>query len=214
LVLSLREELASGSPEMRELAGRITGRTDGTDANPQIKILRGEEIIPGLAVDNSITVYLEGQCRTVYAPQADLTGRSQPRFEPRSQTGASGVLGWVSITDGHIDSFIHVDCKRIGQMLGWQGIGRNPEQCDRLMANAIARVILHEWIHIATQNPHHAKHGIAQAQFSAAELMIHSPKPLERRGTQPHCAAPYPDLECAEPPEMNLLPPPLSRSTK
>jgi hypothetical protein len=85
---------------------------------------------------------------------------------------AYGVpLGWVRRLDGRIEPFAHVDCARIGQVLGPQALGMDADRRNAVMAGAIARVILHEWIHIATQNPRHAERGITKAQFGVADLM-------------------------------------------
>lgn len=172
LVTALREELASGVTEIRALAG--------TDPVSGIQIIRGDQIAPGITVDNAITFYLHGNCVTTPTPQPDLFGQPQ----------TSGALGWVQMDDGHIDPFVHVECKRIGQMLGLQGIGRNRDQRNRLMAVAITRVMLHEWMHVATQDPHHSKHGIFKAEFSVADLMARSPKPGSRQDARLHDSAP------------------------
>lgn len=173
LTSALHSELASVSPELRTLAPSAPRDGSGTAQfqaahvqTAQFQIVRGDRIAPGFAVDNSITVYLLGVCETKPAPQPDLFG----------QRWASGALGWVNMSGGKIEPFIHVDCKRIGQMLGRQGMGRSRDQRNQFMANAIARVVAHEWIHIATQSSHHEKHGIGQAQFSVADLLAHAPK--------------------------------------
>jgi hypothetical protein len=159
LVAALRTELTSDSPEMRVLTAAATEDTSISDTQPDLplQILRGDKIVPGLSVDNPITIYLVGECIAAPKPQIGL-------FHPAVY---SGVLGWVQRSNGEIEPFIHVDCKHIGQILGQRALGLSSSQRERLMANAIARVvILHEWIHIATQNPHHAKHGVAKAEFS------------------------------------------------
>jgi len=38
-------------------------------------------------------------------------------------------------------------------------------------------VILHEWIHIATQNPGHSSHGLAKARFGVNDLAPQAPAP-------------------------------------
>jgi hypothetical protein len=192
LVTALHEELSSGSPETRLLPSKVfdgkrTGASDpATDeATGSVKnvapefalqILRGDEITPGLRVDNAITVYLVGECKATPALQIDL-------FHPVRITGA---LGWVRANHGEIEPFMHVDCKRIGQMLGVHGMGLRADQRQRQMANAMARVILHEWIHIATQNPHHAKSGIAKAEFGVDDLLARPVKTANHSGTRMH----------------------------
>jgi hypothetical protein len=142
IVSALREELASGLPETRFLAA--------------VRILRGDRITPGLNADNPITIYLHGDCA---------------RSLSLGQSSSSEPLGWVRLNHGHIEHFIHVECTRLGQTFPSQTYGLARDQRDRLMARAIARVILHEWIHIATQNPGHARDGLAKATFGARELI-------------------------------------------
>ena len=171
LVTALREEFASGATEMRAVAG--------ADPVSGIQIIRGDQIAPGITVDNAITFYLHGDCVTTPTPRPDLFGQPQ----------TSGALGWVQVENGHIDPFVHVECKRIGRMLGLQGIGRNRDQRNRLMAVAITRVMLHEWIHVATQDPHHSKEGVFKAEFSVADLMVHPQKSGARQDARLHDSA-------------------------
>jgi len=55
-------------------------------------------------------------------------------------------------------------------MLATKAYGHDRIYWDQLLATAIARVILHEWIHIVTQSARHAGHGVAKAQFGPADL--------------------------------------------
>jgi hypothetical protein len=77
----------------------------------------------------------------------------------------------VGRADGRIAPFAHVDCTRIGEVLGLHAQGMRRQQRVEAMAVALARVILHEWIHIATQNSTHAREGIEKAQFSVVDLI-------------------------------------------
>jgi hypothetical protein len=122
------------------------------------EILRGDRIVPGLTVGNPVTVYLHGDCQT--APPS--------HFAPPA--AISNTLGWVVEKDGRIQPFIHVDCRRIGQMLWMRGNFCDGPGRERLMADAVARVIVHEWIHIATQNAGHARNGVAKAHFGVEDL--------------------------------------------
>jgi hypothetical protein len=153
IVSALREELASGAPETRFLPGQTAG------SDPAVQILRGDRIVPGLNLDNPITIYLHGDC--VGLP---------PRSFSLGQPSGLGALGWVRLNHGHIEHFIHVECTRLAQTLATQTYGLDRDQRDRLMARAISRVILHEWIHIATQNPGHARDGLAKAVFGPQDL--------------------------------------------
>jgi hypothetical protein len=158
IVSALREELASGAPETRFLPGQIVG------AGPAVQILRGNRIAPGLNADNPITIYLHGDCVVL------------PLF-PLGRPSSSGALGWVRLNHGHIEHFVHVECTRLAQTLASQTYRLDRDQRDRLMARAIARVILHEWIHIATQNPSHARDGLAKATFSPRDLIANTVNP-------------------------------------
>jgi hypothetical protein len=128
--------------------------TQAIDINAEV--IRGDLVVPGLQVDASVSVYLHGDCN----------------LEPQSRRYSSGVtLGWVTRVHGSIDPFIHVDCTRIGQVLGPPNFALNRDQRNAVMAEAIARVILHEWIHIATQSPAHGRHGMTKAQFGVNDLL-------------------------------------------
>lgn len=189
LVAALRQELISGEAKTRALSVSTPSnashndsskfevdqlRASGESTELPLQILRGDKIASGLVVDKSITVYLLGECKVALTPQPDL-------FHPVT---TSGPLGWVLAQNGQIQPFVHVDCKRIGQFLGQHSLGLTGDQRQRQMANAMARVILHEWIHIATQDAHHAKHGIAKAEFSIDDLLAHPAKSSARPTSQ------------------------------
>jgi len=142
LFAALRGGLASGESEM-----------DALDRSADLR--RGDRIGPGLEVETAVVVYLHGDC-SLSAP---------------SRKFPYGVaLGWVQQLDGRIEPFAHVDCTEIGNVLGVRALGMTHDQRVDLMGAAEARVILHEWIHIATQQAGHARKGIEKAQFSAADL--------------------------------------------
>jgi hypothetical protein len=166
IVSALREELASGAPETRVLPGQTADADPSAD--PAVQILRGDSIAPGLSIDNPITIYLHGEC--VVRPRSFFLG----------QPSSSLALGWVRLNHGQIEPFIHVECTRLGQTLATQTYGLDSDQRNRLMAVAIARVILHEWIHIATQNPGHARDGLAKAVFGPHDL-------IPNRANSPTC---------------------------
>jgi len=129
------------------------------------ELVRGDAMKPGLGVDSAIVVFLHGDC--------DL--------EPLPRRTAFGVpLGWVHEQHGRIEPFAHVDCTRIGQVLGGQALRVSRDRRNSIMAGAIARVILHEWIHIATQCSAHAEQGIEKAQFGVADLMDGDDQPMAR----------------------------------
>jgi len=143
LLSALKTNLAEGGDEAQSL--------DGT-----AEFIRGDAVLLGLTVDSAIIVFLHGNCE----------------LEPQARRTAFGVpLGWVYRHQGRIEPFAHVDCTRLGQVLGPRAQGVNRDRRATMMADAMARVILHEWIHIATQCPAHAEQGIEKAQFGPADLL-------------------------------------------
>jgi hypothetical protein len=161
LTNAIHEELASGAPEIQALVGPTNAQNTPADFSNRIQILRGDKIVPGIAVDNPITIFIHGDCLT----------RSTARPFFRKQLANPGTLGWVELDHGHIGPFAHIECDHLTQLLRPQILGLNPPAVNLLMAFAIARVLLHEWIHIATQSPDHTRHGLGQAEFSAADLI-------------------------------------------
>jgi hypothetical protein len=149
---ALRRHLVEAEAESQAMAGTA-------------EIVRGDRMDPGLRVETAIVVFLHGDCN----------------LEPLARRTAYGVpLGWVRAENGRIEPFVHVDCTRIGQVLGAQAWGRDPDRRNALMAGAMARVILHEWIHIATQSPEHGKRGISKAQFGVDDLTAGDSQPIAR----------------------------------
>jgi hypothetical protein len=145
----LQSGLAAKDPELQPLA------QDGA----QVQILRADQVTPGIVVTDSITVYLHGVCSL------------HPYRITAAPHRVSGALGWVERRRGQIEPFLHIDCDRLAQLLQPQSAGRDATQRNEILARAIARVLLHEWLHVATQNPHHAEEGIAKAQFNIADLL-------------------------------------------
>ena len=102
-----------------------------------------------------IVVKLLGRCDVL--PQSD-------------RPSLKGPLGWVRQVSGKIQPFIFVDCERIAQMLRTRSAGLDKYERRHAMAQAIAHVVIHEWIHIATQSPAHGERGITKQFLTAAEL--------------------------------------------
>jgi hypothetical protein len=119
------------------------------------ELVRGDTMTRGTEFGNPISVYLHGNCR--------LT--PMPRYTPL------GALGWVFRLRGRIEPFIHVDCSEIAQELGPMVLGMDHKRRDTVMGEAMARVIVHEWVHVATQSAGHAKHGVAKSSFGVADLL-------------------------------------------
>lgn len=123
---------------------------------PAVEVIQGSKVSPGFSADEPVSVYLHGGCTVI--PRSD-------------KYVVEGALGWVLREHGHIKPFIHVDCGRISAMIGQHALGMNRERRDEVMAEAIARVVVHELIHIATQNSSHTSEGIEKSSFSVLDLM-------------------------------------------
>ena len=121
------------------------------------ELLRGDAIKSGIAVSQPISVYLHGTCS----------------LAPMARSASLKALGWVWRVHGRIEPFIHVDCTEIALELGPVALGMDRNRRDMVMGEALARVILHEWIHVATQNPGHAKDGVAKARFDLVDLLAY-----------------------------------------
>lgn len=119
-------------------------------------VIRGESLAPGKQFEEVIPVYLHGECHL--------------HAQPGTYT-IHGALGWVLRDHGTIKPFIHVDCARIAEMLGQHAFGLDKNERNSVMAEAIARVALHEWLHIATQNSKHARDGIFKGSLSITDLL-------------------------------------------
>lgn len=122
----------------------------------QVDLMRGTDVHPGLRVDRPIIVTLEGDCTLL----------------PRARTTTMGALGWVLRAHGVIAPYIHVQCDQIVQVLGPLALGMSRERRDTVMGEAMTRVILHEWVHIATQSAKHEKGGVAKSTFGMRDLLV------------------------------------------
>lgn len=158
---------------LRASEAEVAAETQAIAGN--FELFRGDRVQPGMRVDRAIVVYLHGDCNLAPLPR---------------RTAYGVPLGWVRKVDGRIEPFVHVDCTRIGQVLGPQALGLDADERNAVMAGAIARVIAHEWIHIATQSSAHAESGIEKAAYGIADLMsregveplIHRHRPLRPQG--------------------------------
>ncbi len=120
-----------------------------------VSIVRGDRMDAGIEIGQAISVYLHGNCSLV----------------PATHTNPMGALGWVRRVRGRIEPFIHVDCTKIAEELGPVALGMNRSRLDEVMSEAVARVIVHEWVHVATQNPGHARDGVAKSSFDVFDLL-------------------------------------------
>ncbi|KAA6463152.1 hypothetical protein DYQ86_07450 [Acidobacteria bacterium AB60] len=124
--------------------------------DPDPEVVRGLDVVAGQLTENPIVVKLHGDCN------APVGVRSFPSDAP---------LGWVRREEGRISSFIQVDCTRVAQLISPRLLWMSAGQKAAAMSGAIARVILHEWIHIAEQTDHHGRRGITKPQFGGEDLL-------------------------------------------
>jgi hypothetical protein len=153
LFQSLREDLEAGAGEL----------PDGFGLDRKPALLRYDDLVRGIQAASVIEVRLSGRCDVL--PQADRPWRK----------ASADPLGWVQRAAGEIQPFIFIDCERIAQVLRQAALGLNQEERRQAMTRAIAHVLIHEWIHVATQSSSHSAHGIASASLSVREL-IDSPQ--------------------------------------
>jgi hypothetical protein len=130
-----------------------------------LEVLRGRDLVTGVSAEQVISVSVIGDCTLLPGPRRLV----------------SGALGWVKKVDGEIQPFIHVSCERIVEMLRPLALGMNRERRDAVMAEAMARVIAHEWIHIATQKAAHEKSGVMESQFQVSDLLTDDDPVYPRR---------------------------------
>jgi hypothetical protein len=145
LLQSLQADLAAGMGEA----------PNGFALQQNPAFFRGNDLALGTVFSRVIVVKLLGRCDVL--PHSD-------------RSSLDGPLGWVWQVSGKIQPFIYVDCERIAQELRRRSAGLDGYERRHAMAQAIAHVVIHEWIHIATQSPAHGKRGITKQFLTAAEL--------------------------------------------
>jgi hypothetical protein len=145
LLQSLRADLAAGIGESPV----------GFALQQNPTYFRGDDVPVGLDFSQVIVVRLLGRCDVL--PQSD-------------RPSLKGPLGWVRQVSGKIQPFIFVDCERIAQVLRTRSAGLGKYERRHAMAQAIAHVVIHEWIHIATQSPSHGARGITRQFLTPEEL--------------------------------------------
>jgi hypothetical protein len=146
LLQSSRADLAAGSGEL----------PNGFVLDHPTFFQGSDDLAVGIDFSKVIEVKLLGRCDVL--PQAD-------------RPSLTGPLGWVLQVSGEIQPFIFVNCTRIAQVLRPTAAGLDEQRRRREMTQAIAHVVIHEWIHIATQNPSHGAQGITKQFLSVDELI-------------------------------------------
>ncbi len=132
-----------------------------------LDIVRGDRLAPGTQFEGIIEIFLHGSCHLVGEP-----GQHEVR----------GALGWVPRDHSEIKPFIHVDCARINEVLGQRALWMNRSTRTAAMAEAISRVVLHEWVHIVTQSAAHTRDGIEKRSFALEDLIPDFPQMLPHAG--------------------------------
>jgi hypothetical protein len=146
LVESLRHESA------------LESRYAPIDSDPAI--ILADRTTPGPEFPNRIQIQLLGRC--------DL---SAPSLASRE-----GPLGWVLEYQGKIEPDIHVNCDRLTQYLRPVISFMPNERRQQALSGAISRIVLHEWIHIATQSAQHRGRGVMQSELSIQNLIAPIPE--------------------------------------
>jgi hypothetical protein len=147
LFQSLRVDLAAGSDESPK--GVVV------DQDPALRLHK--DLVPETAFGFILQVKLLGSCDVASAGYYPLP---------------NGPLGWVKMVSGEVQPFISIDCTRLAQLLGPEASSLDKQGRRRAMAQAIAHVLIHEWIHIA-QRPSHDAHGIMKSSISVKELIAY-----------------------------------------
>jgi cytochrome c553 len=80
-------------------------------------------------------------------------------------------LGWTHISDGVILPFAEIDCDAIFAYL-LQGLRLKPPQTrERILGRALARVTVHELLHILAGTIAHSDHGVDHPTLAASQLL-------------------------------------------
>jgi hypothetical protein len=144
LFQTLLHDLSSGGGEL----------PNGLELEKEPAILRGNEDLRGISFTRIISVRLLGRCDRI----------------PQGASG-TGPLGWVMLVSGKIQPYVFIDCTRIAQLLGPVTTRMSKQGRQHAMAEAISRVLIHEWIHIVTQSSSHTARGLTQAYLSVDDLI-------------------------------------------
>lgn len=133
----------------------VAAKVPANEANPEF--IRGDDPATGtVRAGKAITVYLRGDCR--------------PSVQ-NSQFPWGARLGWVNEADGFIMPVVHVECTEIGEEIARRTQWMNRKERTAAMSEAVARVVLHEWVHIATQSAAHGSDGVTKARFGVDDLL-------------------------------------------
>jgi hypothetical protein len=138
-----------------DLAEETGELPNGFVLDKQAAFVRGSDDLRGHVFSRIIVVKLLGRCDVL----------------PQTGHPSRGPLGWVPQISGTIQPLISIDCTRIAEVLRPAAAGLNKPGRQYVMDQAIAHVLIHEWIHIATQSTRHSSRGISQAYLSVNDLI-------------------------------------------
>lgn len=102
--------------------------------------------------------------------EVEILGRCD-NYWNRSISTSPVPIGWVHKDSGYIPPVIYVDCASIAQVLWPKTRFMTGTQRRLALSQAISHVILHEWIHIATQSSHHSERGVMRPVLTARDLI-------------------------------------------
>jgi hypothetical protein len=151
----LLQDLSAGTGELPE----------GVVLDKQPAILRGSDDLLGISFSRVVSVRLLGRCDGV--PQGQ-------------RLAGSGPLGWVLRVSGKVQPYIYIDCTRLAQVLEPATAGMSKQRRQSAMAQAISRVLIHEWVHIITQSSAHSRRGLTQPNLSVNDLIGDLSDPANR----------------------------------
>jgi hypothetical protein len=132
----------------------VAAEVPAIEVNPEF--VRGDDPATGDVAGRAITVYLNGDCLP-------------PVWHLPFPWGER--LGWVSRVDGYVVPIIHVECKAIGEGIADRTQWMNGKERIDAMSEAIAWVVLHEWVHVARQSAAHGANGVTKASFGVNDLL-------------------------------------------
>lgn len=80
-------------------------------------------------------------------------------------------LGWTHISDGEVLPFAEIDCDAIFAYLFEELSLKPPQERERILGRAVARVTVHELLHILTGSAAHSDHGVDHPTLTASQLL-------------------------------------------
>ncbi|HUA63423.1 MAG TPA: cytochrome c [Verrucomicrobiae bacterium] len=83
----------------------------------------------------------------------------------------TGALGWTHMASNEVQPYSEINCEYIRAFLSRSLYPLWPQDREYVFGRAVARVLAHELYHVFTKTPHHGASGVAEATFTAPELM-------------------------------------------